>query len=107
MKKKIKIALIILLIPILALLFWIFVEFIHFKVLKYDKPIVELDRLFCSENWMSCYDEDGNFTQIYYGIGFSIRLTYHLNDREYNKYSARAYDYTIIKREFYPFNYDY
>ncbi len=107
MKKIIKIILITLLILIASLLLWILIEFVHFKVLSYDKPIVTLDEIFCSPDSITCYGDDEYYTHIYYGIGFSVRLTYHLNDRISNKFSTTAYDYTLVKREFYPFNYDY
>ncbi len=106
MKKKI---LVLLLIIFILPFLWILIEFIHFKVLSYDKPIIMLDEIFCSKDTTICYDENGYYTHIYYGIGFSVRLTYQLDDNSprYRHNKLRYPDYTLVKREFYPFNYDY
>ncbi len=106
MKKKILVALLIIFIlPFL----WILIEFIHFKVLSHDKPIVVLDEIFCSKDSTACYDENGYYTHIYYGIGFSVRLTYRLDEHSlrYRNVKTRYPNYTVVKREFYPFNFDY
>lgn len=101
MKKILIVLLVVFCIPLL----WILIEYIHFEVLSYDKPIITLDETFCSKDSMGCYNKNGDYTHSYYGIGFYVKVTYHLNDREYNKYSMRAYDYTVTKRRFYPFSY--
>ena len=106
MKKKL---LIILLIVFIIPFLWILIEYCRFKVLgyEYDKPLITIDEIFCSKDSIACYDENGNYTHIYYGLGFSVRLTYHLDDNDTHYYERKHPDYTLTKRGFYWFNYDY
>lgn len=106
MKKKLLIILlIILIIPFL----WILIEYYRFEKLGfgYDKPLIMLDETFCSKNSLGCYDENGDYIHTYYGIGFSVRLTYHLDDNNSNFYEQKSPNYTLTKRSFNLFKYNY
>ena len=106
MKKKILIILLILfIIPFL----WILIEYYRFETLgyEYDRPLILLDETFCSKDSIACYNENGDYIHTYHGIGFSVRLTYHLDDNDSHFYEKKKPNYSLTKRNFYLFKYNF
>ena len=90
MKRKVLNAVLIL---IIMFLMYIGIEFARFKLFSCEKPLITIDKKFCSKDSIVCYDENKNYTEIYYGIGFSIHIKYHLD-------STEPINYTTVSKSF-------
>lgn len=73
------------------------VEYVRFSLLKREIPLIVIDKKFCSKDSFACYDEDGIYTEKYYGVGFATEVQYALID---NKNIEIDYKYYIKERHF-------
>ena len=81
MRKILKILLIVIFSLIGLFIVFIVEESIRLKNNPYDKPLVIIDKVFCSKDDWVCYGEDETYIEKYWSLGFTLKIKYHLDEK--------------------------
>jgi len=65
-----------------------------------SKPLIVLDKVFCSKEDYGCYDMNGEYEEKYISLGFVFKQGYYLDEGS----TSDNYNYHLYKEEFYLFN---
>lgn len=97
MKKKL---LIIAISIVIVFVLFVTEESIRLKRNLNEKPLIIIDKIMCSKDDWVCYGEDGNYTEIYWGLGFTLKKVYYLDEKS----SEDNHMYHLSGEEFLLFN---
>ena len=80
MKKIIKCIALIIITTLILISLYIFVECIRINNKPDSKPLIVIDKIFCSKDSWVCY-KDGKYTEEYLSLGFTLKTDYYLDSK--------------------------
>lgn len=73
---------------------------VRLKNNHYGKPLIIIDKIFCSkEDWI-CYGDDRRYNEEYLSLGFVLKIDYNLDEKS----NSDNVIYHVSKEEFLLFN---